>query len=112
MTTVGYGDTFAMSHAGRAIAVVSAFIGVMIVSVFVVCIMNSLKFDFSEEKVFYLLQRLIAKEILRKYAVGMLESAYLVKLLKRKASQNPHINFKQKIKMAKRAFSKNEIAFI
>lgn len=55
MTTVGYGDVYAMSHAGRAIAVVSAFVGVMIVSLFVVCIMNSLKFDYSEEKTFYLL---------------------------------------------------------
>jgi hypothetical protein len=55
MTTVGYGDVFAMSHAGRAIAVVSAFVGVLIVSVFVLCIMNSMAFDYSEDRAYSLL---------------------------------------------------------
>jgi len=45
MTTVGYGDVFAMSIAGRAIAVLTAFIGVVIVSLFVVSLDGSFKFD-------------------------------------------------------------------
>lgn len=45
MTTVGYGDVFAMSHAGRAIAIICAFVGVLIVALFVLCLDNILSFD-------------------------------------------------------------------
>lgn len=45
MTTIGYGDVYAYSHGGRSISVICAFIGVLIVSLFVVCLMNILKFD-------------------------------------------------------------------
>ena len=36
MTTVGYGDIYAMSHCGRAVIVIAAFWGVFYVSLFVV----------------------------------------------------------------------------
>lgn len=84
MTTVGYGDVYAMSHAGRAITIICAFVGVMIVSLFVVCLMNILKFDYPQEKSFNLLARLQAKDKLRIFAVGMLASTYKIKILKRK----------------------------
>jgi len=84
MTTVGYGDVYAFSHAGRALSVICAFIGVLIVSLFVVCLMNILKFDNSQEKSFNLLQRLQHKDILRIYAVGMLASTYKIKIMRRK----------------------------
>lgn len=45
MTTVGYGDVFANSHAGRAITVLCSWIGVVLVSLFVVCLNNILSFD-------------------------------------------------------------------
>ena len=45
MTTVGYGDIYAESHAGRAIAVTSAFSGVLILSIYVLCINNSMEFE-------------------------------------------------------------------
>ena len=83
MTTVGYGDVYAMSHTGRCIALITAFWGVFLVSLFVISLMNTLNFSSSENKTYNLLQRLIAKDEQRKWAGGMLASAYRVKLLKR-----------------------------
>lgn len=65
MTTVGYGDVYAMSHCGRAIAVIAAFWGVFLVSLFVVSLTHLLDFDPSQAKSYNLLQRLQAKEKLR-----------------------------------------------
>ena len=62
MTTVGYGDIYAQSHAGRAIAVLSAFIGVLLLSVYVLCIMNSMTFNYSESRSEALLQRLMDRD--------------------------------------------------
>jgi hypothetical protein len=45
MTTVGYGDVFAFSHAGRAIVILTAFIGVIIVSLFVYALYKTMNFD-------------------------------------------------------------------
>jgi hypothetical protein len=83
MTTVGYGDVYAKSHAGRSIAVLTAFIGLVLVSLLVVSLMKMLKFNYPQEKAFNLLKRLVMKEELRVYAVGMLTSAYKVKLLRK-----------------------------
>jgi hypothetical protein len=47
MTTVGYGDIAAQSHGGRAIALIVAFWGVFLVSLFVVSLNNMLEFDSS-----------------------------------------------------------------
>eukprot|EP00347_Sterkiella_histriomuscorum_P003133 403365464 len=109
MTTVGYGDVYAMSHAGRAIAIICAFIGVMIVSMFVVCLYNILQFDQSQEKSFNLLERLQLKDFLRIYAVGMLASTYKIKILRRKIREARHNyeldrKLRHQLKMLKRQF--------
>lgn len=112
MTTVGYGDIYAESHAGRAIAVTSAFSGVLILSIYVLCINNSMQFEQSEAKSFALLQRLQARDQLRKYAVGMLSAAYKLKLERKRKDLNPHLNLKVDIKMAIREFCKWESLFV
>jgi len=48
MTTVGYGDIFAMSHPGRFIALVAAFWGVFLNSLFILSLTNSLNLSSSE----------------------------------------------------------------
>lgn len=83
MTTVGYGDLYAMSHCGRAVAVVTAFWGVFLVSLFIVSLQNMLNFDASQAKAFNLLQRLLAKDELRDQAAGMLAAAFRMKLMRR-----------------------------
>ena len=65
MTTVGYGDVYAESHAGRSIAVIAAFIGVVIVSLFVLSIDRSFQFDQPQAQAFVLMERLLLKDDLR-----------------------------------------------
>jgi Ion channel len=48
MTTVGYGDIYAMSHPGRFIALVAAFWGVFLNSLFILSLTNSLNLSSSE----------------------------------------------------------------
>ena len=55
MTTVGYGDFYPKSHAGRVVGVICAFWGVVYVSLFVVSLTNMLEFDSPEKKAFMLL---------------------------------------------------------
>ncbi|CDW84960.1 small-conductance calcium-activated potassium channel protein [Stylonychia lemnae] len=115
MTTVGYGDVYAYSHAGRAITVVCAFVGVLIVSLFVICLMNILKFDYSQEKSFNLLQRLKHKDILRIYAVGMLASTYKIKILRRKILERKNTDkdkeLRHELRMLRRQFSNHQQNF-
>ena len=76
MTTVGYGDFFPKSHAGRFVGIIVSMWGVFFVSLFVVTLTNILNFEGGEEKAFHLLQRLSAKEDLRVEAVNVLSRAY------------------------------------
>ena len=55
MTTVGYGDFFPKSHAGRFVGIVVSMWGVFFVSLFVVTLTNILNFEGGEEKAFQLL---------------------------------------------------------
>ena len=109
MTTVGYGDVYAKSHAGRAITVLCSGIGVVLVSLFVVCLNNILSFDQAQEKSFNLLSRLSLKDSLRVHAVGMLCATYKLKILRRRYKSR-RLSFTQEkklrheIKMMKRNF--------
>jgi hypothetical protein len=55
MTTVGYGDVYAMSHCGRFVAVVAAFWGVFLLSLFILSLTSMFSFNPSEEKSYNLL---------------------------------------------------------
>lgn len=76
MTTVGYGDFYPKSNAGRFVGILIAFWGVLFVSLFVVSLTNLLDFQGGEEKSYYLLQRLKYKDRLKVEAVNVLASAY------------------------------------
>lgn len=54
-STVGYGDVYAMSHCGRLIAVVAAFWGVFLNSLFIVSLNRSLDFNSSQTNAYKLL---------------------------------------------------------
>lgn len=84
MTTVGYGDFFPKSNAGRFVGILIAFWGVLFVSLFVVTLTNLLDFQGGEEKSYYLLQRLKHKDQLKVEAVNVLASAYKQKLINKK----------------------------
>eukprot|EP00347_Sterkiella_histriomuscorum_P019865 403340011 len=90
MTTVGYGDVYAMSHTGRFIAVIAAFWGIFLLSLFILSLMNMLNLDSSEQKAYNLLQRLLSKDIMRKQAVHMLSAAFKIKKIREK-EQNPKV---------------------
>lgn len=61
MTTVGYGDIFPRTHAGRTIAIIEGFVGNFVTSLFVVSFNNLLSFDATEKKAQGLLQRLVRR---------------------------------------------------
>jgi Ion channel len=83
MTTVGYGDYFAQTHCGRVVAIICAFWGVFIVSLFVVALTNMLEFNPPENKAYMLLFRLRSKEQLRYHAADMLAAKYRLKLIRK-----------------------------
>lgn len=72
MTTVGYGDYFPQSNAGRVVGIICSFWGVFIVSMFVVALTNMLEFNSPESKSYMLLFRLNAKDDLRRHGADML----------------------------------------
>ena len=58
MTTVGYGDFYPSSLLGRIFGIISCFIGVFLVSLFIATIQQILVFENSEETVYLLLDRI------------------------------------------------------
>lgn len=58
------------------VAIVVAFWGVFLVSLFVVSLQNMLEFDDSQSKAYSLLTRLITKDHLKEQAAGMMVSSY------------------------------------
>lgn len=83
MTTVGYGDFFPKSYVGRLVGIIIAFWGTLFVSLFVVTLTNLLDFSHAEHKSFFLLNRLLDKDHLKKEAVNVLATAYLLKITRR-----------------------------
>ena len=71
MTTVGYGDTYPQTIFGRLTIFVCAIYGVVVVSVMVVAIQNTLEFSVLEEKAFTCINKLSARKELFKDASQM-----------------------------------------
>jgi hypothetical protein len=65
MTTEGYGDVFPKSHGGRVIAIITAFWGTFFVSLFVITVITTLKYDSKEMKSYTLYNKLKKKEELK-----------------------------------------------
>lgn len=105
MTTVGYGEFFAQSHCGRAIAIMAALWGTLNTSLLVVAMNNLFLFDSSQEKSYMLLQRLKKKDELRKEAVGALAAAFKKKILRRQKINNPEKYEHHRYKMACRDYN-------
>jgi len=72
MTTVGYGDLFPRTVLGRAVIFVCAVYGVIVVSVIVVAIQNTLEFTILEEKAFTCINKLDSRKDLYKQATRMI----------------------------------------
>lgn len=62
MTTVGYGDSYPQTIFGRIIIFICAIFGVVVVSVMVVAIQNTLEFSVLEEKAFTCINKLKARK--------------------------------------------------
>ena len=62
MLTVGYGDFFPSTIQGRALAIMSAVIGVLLISMLIVTITNMISFTYNEKVVFELIERLQLKD--------------------------------------------------
>jgi hypothetical protein len=77
ITTVGYGDYYATTNLGRIISILIMIDGVFVVSMFVVTLNSLLQMSYGEDKSFDYLNKLKAKDKLKKNAVRVFEQAYL-----------------------------------
>lgn len=75
MTTVGYGDYYPVTEAGRIVGFVACLWGVLVVSLMVVTLSNMLELESGEDKALTLLRRLEFKKSLREKAALVLSSA-------------------------------------
>lgn len=76
ITTVGYGDKYATTNIGRVISVLMMIDGMYVVSMFVVSLSDLLAFTKGELKSYDYLNKLLAKEKLRKQTARALEMGY------------------------------------
>ena len=83
MTTVGYGDIYPKSYGGRVLGAFMCLWGVLVVSLFVVTISETLEFNHAEKNSYLLIQRLVYRQDLRKSAANVIDSMYYNKLLER-----------------------------
>ena len=83
MTTVGYGDIYPKSYGGRLLGAFMCLWGVLVVSLFVVTISETLEFNHAEKNSYILIKRLKYRDTLRKSAAKFIDSAYHMKLLNR-----------------------------
>ena len=72
MTTVGYGDFYPSTLPGRIIGLVICIWGVLVISIMVITVNNTLKLEKDEEKALALYKRLDLREDLRNTAGAML----------------------------------------
>lgn len=68
MTTVGYGDIYPRTFLGRIVIFFCSIYGVVVVSLMVVTITNSLEMSEHEVKAFLVLERLKIKESMKTHA--------------------------------------------
>lgn len=94
MTTEGYGDVFAESHGGRVISIITAFWGTFIVSLFVITMINTLRYDSNEIKSYTLYTKIKKKEELKIEAVNLISAFYRIVRLEKKNS-DPNININE-----------------
>ncbi len=79
MTTVGYGDFYPSSDAGRLIGIIACIFGVFIISMFMLTISNELTLSGNDETVFSIINRIeyiedrkaLAKTLITKYMKSM-----------------------------------------
>ena len=72
MTTVGFGDYYPKTNAGRFFSIIISLWGVFFVSLFVVALGNTLNFEDSEKRAFILLNRLEIRRDLKNNAARMI----------------------------------------
>jgi len=85
MLTVGYGDFYPSTVQGRGLAILSAIIGVLLISMLIVTITNMISFTYNEKVVFELIQRLQLKDEKDTYAAKLVSQyCNLFKVMKSK----------------------------
>jgi hypothetical protein len=85
LTSVGYGDIYPKSFMGRILGIIISFWGVFIVSYFVVTVSETFQLDPSEAQAYDLIMALYNKGLLKKRAVEVLSSAYLLRNVRQAA---------------------------
>ena len=105
MTTVGYGDYFPLTDAGRLIVFFACIWGVVVVSLIVVTLSNQLILDCGEENSLLILKRLRFKEEMKQVAAFVLTSAMKYRNLMK---INPNDKGKLEMQLGKFRYYLNE----
>jgi len=92
MTTVGYGDFYAITNFGRLVSFFCCTWGALVISVMVVVLTSVLEMSASEEKILTIVQRLQAKRKLKVKAVNLIANVTRVVLCNvKKSSANASV---------------------
>jgi hypothetical protein len=76
MTTVGYGDIFPVSHAGRVVATLACFSGVVLVALLVTAITSIASFEPDERRAFNALNKAAGRSAFHGAAAVMIQSVW------------------------------------
>ena len=94
LTSAGYGELYPKTFFGRIVGVTICFWGVLIISLMVVAVTQTLEFDENELKSYDLLMRLHYKKELKKDAIQVLIAAYAHRNVKRNNPDNKELILK------------------
>ena len=110
MTTVGYGDFFPQTHVGRTVGIFVCLWGVLVVSLFVVTLTNKLALSAQQEKTFFMLHRMQAKELMKVCAANVLGASYRSRQRRRERKRGGSDSMKEELRSL-RKFRSSIIAF-
>jgi hypothetical protein len=88
LTSVGYGELYPKTFYGRIVGIIICFWGVFIVSFFVVTLTGMLSFTDNEKKAYDLLLRLYYKHVMKKHAVEVFQTAFILRNAKTDHANN------------------------
>lgn len=72
ITTVGFGDIYAITNLGRLVMVINSLVGIFLVSLIIMSLQKEIQLDIYESKAFDLVARLQAKEETKKTSAAYL----------------------------------------
>ena len=97
MTTVGYGDYYAVTHLGRITTVIASIVGIFLISLFMVSLQSSSSYDRSQAFAYQIIYRLYHRERAQKAAQDMIGASLQEWLYRRRIRKAPNGHKKRQL---------------